>query len=264
MNQSPLRYPGGKTRACKLLFEIVNNHFSLENTEAVVSPFFGGGSFEFFLQNKYPHLEIYANDKFSPLITFWSYLKEDKDSLCDLLNHHLKNKLMKKELFLHLRQKVMDLQGLEQASAFFLINRCSFSGATLSGGFSQEASEKRFTASCIAKCKNINLQNVFFSNKDFEDFLENVTTQNKKTFLFLDPPYYLENKSKLYGNNGDLHEDFDHQRFYNCISSKTNWCLTYNDCPFIRNLYKNFKIIEVNWSYGMNKTKKSSEIVIIG
>ena len=32
----------------------------------------------------------------------------------------------------------------------------------------------------------------------------------------------------------------------------------------IRALYKGYKIIEVDWKYGMNATKKSSEIVIIG
>ena len=40
--------------------------------------------------------------------------------------------------------------------------------------------------------------------------------------------------------------------------------MTYNNCDYIRKLYKGYKIIETSWSYGMNKTKESSEIVIIG
>ena len=52
-NVSPLRYPGGKTRACKILDEIVNNYFDMTTDfDTVVSPFVGGGSFEFYLQNK--------------------------------------------------------------------------------------------------------------------------------------------------------------------------------------------------------------------
>ena len=39
--------------------------------------------------------------------------------------------------------------------------------------------------------------------------------------------------------------------------------MTYNDCDFIRNLYKSYKIFNAEWNYGMNKSKKSSEIVII-
>jgi DNA adenine methylase len=81
--------------------------------------------------------------------------------------------------------------------------------------------------------------------------------------MFLDPPYYLEKNSKLYGNNGDMHETFDHEKLYNILSNKKNWLMTYNNCDHIRELYKNFIILDVNWSYGMNKTKESSEIIII-
>ena len=82
--------------------------------------------------------------------------------------------------------------------------------------------------------------------------------------IFLDPPYYLEKASTLYGNNGDMHDTFDHDRLYKCLSKKKNWFMTYNNCDHIKNIYKDFTIIETNWSYGMNKSKKSSEIVIIG
>ena len=45
--KSPLRYPGGKTRACSILDEIINEKGF--DKSVVISPFFGGGSFEFFL-----------------------------------------------------------------------------------------------------------------------------------------------------------------------------------------------------------------------
>lgn len=46
-NISPLRYPGGKTRACKILDKILSENFEMKNVKTVISPFFGGGSFEF-------------------------------------------------------------------------------------------------------------------------------------------------------------------------------------------------------------------------
>ena len=61
-----------------------------------------------------------------------------------------------------------------------------------------------------------------------------------------------------------MHENFDHCKLFKCISKRKNWIMTYNNCEFIRNLYKSYKIIDAEWSYGMNKSKKSSEIVIIG
>ena len=145
---------------------------------------------------------------------------------------------------------------------YFIINRCSFSGSTLSGGFSLESSKKRFTLSSITRINNLNLDDFMINNLDFEEFINyNYKIDN---LLFLDPPYYLEKKSKLYGNNGDMHDTFEHNKLFECLSTKKNWFMTYNNCDFIKKLYKNFKIIEINWSYGMNTSKQSSEIVIIG
>ena len=155
-----------------------------------------------------------------------------------------------------------ETDNLRQSIMYFIINRCSFSGATLSGGFSVEASKKRFTKSSVDRVKKLDLTNYEFYNFDFEDFINKNDDVNN--LFFLDPPYYLEKNSKLYGNNGDMHETFDHNRLYKCLSTKKNWFMTYNNCDYIKNLYKDFEIIETNWSYGMNKSKKSSEIVIIG
>ena len=261
-NISPLRYPGGKSRACKILDEILNKNFQLEEFTTIISPFFGGGSFEFYLQNKYDY-NLIVNDKFKPLYNFWNQCKTNKNKLYEEVN---KNKNITKEKFKEYRENIMDLDSdLNQASYFFIINRCSFSGATLSGGFSQEASQKRFTQSSIDKIKDLDLSKLEISNLDFEEFIKN-SYKNKDTskcLMFLDPPYYLEKGSKLYGENGDMHESFDHKKLYKTIKNKKNWIMTYNDCEYIRDLYKDFKVIETSWSYGMNKTKESSELIII-
>jgi DNA adenine methylase len=44
---SPLRYVGGKTRACKVLGKILEDNFEMSSVSSLISPFFGGGSFEF-------------------------------------------------------------------------------------------------------------------------------------------------------------------------------------------------------------------------
>lgn len=202
-------------------------------------------------------MKILANDKFTPLYSFWNCCKNQKSELYEKLKEE---KTITKEKFSDYREKIMsESDELQQAFYYFVINRCSFSGATLSGGFSPEASQKRFTKSSIEKIKSLNLENVEISNDDFEIFLN----QNHDGLIFLDPPYYLGNKSKLYGNNGDLHETFDHQKLKQVLTNKTNWMMTYNNCEYIKKLYEDCLIIETSWTYGMNKTKESSEIVII-
>lgn len=260
LNKSPLRYPGGKTRACKILDKIFNEYFNNNEFEYILSPFFGGGSFEFYLQNKY-NFKLIVNDKFTPLYNFWKQIKLDKEILYTELN---KIENVSKDLFIEYRKTIMNLNDniLQQSIQFFVINRCSFSGSTLSGGFSKESSNKRFTKSSIDKIKKLDLTNVELYNEDFEDFINN-NMHNNNTLLFLDPPYYLEKKSKLYGDNGNMHNDFNHIQLFNVVNTKNNWILTYNNCNFIRNLYKDYLILDAEWSYSMNKTKKSSEIIII-
>lgn len=258
-NISPLRYPGGKTRACKIIDNILLEYFDITNFDTIISPFFGGGSFEFYLQNKYG-FKLIVNDKFIPLYNFWKQVKINKTILCDELR---KIKSISKEQFTSYRTTIMNLNDdiLQQSIQYFIINRCSFSGSTLSGGFSQEASNKRFTLSSINKIEELDFTNIEIYNDDFYEFINNFNISN--SLMFLDPPYYLENKSKLYGNNGDLHQDFNHELLCDLLNTKKNWIITYNNCEYIRNLYKDFIIIDVNWSYGMNTSKSSSEIIII-
>lgn len=259
-NISPLRYPGGKTRACKTLDLNLCQHFNVFDFENIVSPFFGGGSFEFYLQNKYGY-GIIANDKFAPLHNFWSICKIQPNELCSALHEIREN--LDKDKFLEFRKSIMaEHDELKKALMYFSINRCSFSGSTLSGGFSQESSKKRFTSSSISRIEKLNLERFEISNLDFEEFInQNI---GEKNLIFLDPPYYLEKKSRLYGKDGDMHEHFNHDKLYDCISTKKNWLMTYNDCSYIRKKYADFKILEAAWSYGMNKSKTSSEIIIIG
>lgn len=279
-NVSPLRYPGGKTRACKLLTEIIlENGIDLSEYEFLTTPFLGGGSFEFFLGNKYPNLTILANDGYPPLYNFWKTIKstEQRTTLTENLEKELGE--ITKEKFMEKRTALTSEdfeETLTNAIDYFIINRCSFSGSTLSGGFSKESSLKRFTQSSIDRIKALNLDKFEFYNLDFQVFMYTIglIPQEKKHFIFLDPPYYLEKGSKLYGTGGDLHENFDHDALWLLLLSYTSlnipWMLTYNDCPYIRDLYSSkstnlekIKILDVDWKYGMNKTKKSSEIVII-
>ena len=61
---------------------------------------------------------------------------------------------------------------------------------------------------------------------------------------------------------GDMHEGFNHAGLSELLKGRTDWILCYNDCQYIRDLYKDCKIEKVCWAYGMNSTKESSEVLI--
>jgi DNA adenine methylase len=236
-----LRYPGGKTRAIPILSKNIP-----DGTKTLVSPFFGGGSFELSTE-----MTIHANDLFEPLISFWSELKKDPERLVHDIHEKMKP-LITKEQF-----KAMKSAQKINAAEYFIINRCSFNGATFCGGFSNAAANGRLTESSLKRLLKVNLDRVTFSNMDCIDFLE----MHPGEFVYADPPYYITNY--MYGRDGDLHESFNHDRFANYIKGRSSkWLISYNDCKYIRDLYSNFNIISVSWSYGMNVSKKSSEILI--
>lgn len=259
---SVLRYVGGKTKlASKIIPQIERRSYDLS---LIVSPFFGGGSIEFILNKKYGS-KVIANDKFSPLINFWYQLQQNRQNLVEYIKE-VKSRI-NKDVFYQLRTQVLEwLQNKDEdkdlviASYYFALNRSSFSGSTLSGGFSSQSASGRFTKSSIDKLSKINLNDFSFYNLDFVDFLSFL---NNDIFIYLDPPYYLsKTTAKLYGVNGDLHENFNHNLLWQTLKTKPNWALSYNDCPEIRELYKDYEIINLEAQYSMNKSKKGQEILI--
>jgi DNA adenine methylase len=253
-NPSPLRYPGGKTRAIHIIYEYINEHFP--HRKQLLSPFFGGGSLELFLSvNGY---NVFGNDLFIPLYNFWI----TKQKACETLIAKLKeNMTISKDKFHELRNSIMtEPDNIKQATSYFIINRTSFSGATLCGGFSEEASKGRFTESSIKKLRECNVNSIVFSNLDCNKFIdEHPETTN--TIIYADPPYYIE--KFIYGKDGDMHENFNHVKFSETMLKRKDWIISYNDCEYIRKLYDGCRISTAKWSYGMNKSKSSSEIIIL-
>jgi len=263
-----LRYPGGKTRAIKSLIKILREENVDLVDKTVYSPFYGGGSFENHLLSYGLANRVIANDLFKPLYNFWTCLKTDPR----LLRLHVTRlhpitkeqfKSIQKKLNVYASNKVDDSAktDYEHAAMYFAVNRSSFSGSTLSGGYSKEAANKRFTRSSIDRILTYDLSKTEFHNCDFETFI-NIVPDGE--FMFLDPPYHID--SKLYGSKGDLHAGFDHVKLFNLLKSRTNWMLTYNDDDYILDMYEQITdavIYEAEWSYGMNKSKKSKEIVIV-
>ena len=163
---------------------------------------------------------------------------------------------------MHYRETIRDLTDpLEIATAYFIVNRCSFSGSTFCGGYSAEAAEKRLNASAIERVGKVDLSRVTFSNLDAIEFLrQNPETEN--TVVYADPPYFIA--TYIYGKDGDMHEGFNHAGFAEAIRKRKDWVLSYNDCPYIRELYAGCRIVTAEWAYGMdNGKKKASEIIIL-
>lgn len=252
---SPLRYPGGKTRVAKQLFEM------FPRFQEYREPFIGGGSVFFHAKTGANHGKYWINDANSDLYFFWHSVKNSVDELIDEVLV-LRNKFFGrgKELYDYLKQQSTSQPPLQTAVRFFILNRITYSGLTDAGGYSNESFEKRFTLSSITKLVEVSklLQAVEITNSDYSELL---SMHGTDVFLYLDPPYYSPRNSKLYGVNGSLHTEFDHYRFVKTVQNcKHQWLITYDDDPLIRELFKDYRIINWNLQYGMSQSNGSAKI----
>ena len=72
--KTPLRYPGGKSRACTKMDQYL---LKVSDSKEYREPFLGGGSVAIHITKKYPHLDVWVNDLYTPLYTFWTVLQDD-------------------------------------------------------------------------------------------------------------------------------------------------------------------------------------------
>ncbi len=143
---------------------------------------------------------------------------------------------------------------MKRAAGYYVLNRCSFSGSTLSGGMSP--AHPRFTITSIERIAQFNNPNFSVLQGDFSFSLQ----KHPGVFAYLDPPYLI--RSSLYGKKGDTHKNFDHRLLAGILSERKNWIMSYNDCAEIRNFYKKCHIISPEWKYGMSNNKNSKEVLI--
>ena len=243
--RSPLRYPGGKTRAVSHILPLIP-----ESERLICSPFTGGGSIELACVDQGRTVRGY--DVFKPLTRFWYYQIYSPQSLANLVKSYYP---LDKSRFSDLQKRLLTINDFDMAAAYYVLNRSSFNGTALSGGMSK--GHPRFTKTAIQRIRSFNVKGFTVERIDFKESIP----RNKDAFLYLDPPYL--NGEKLYGVKGDVHENFDHGHLRKLLGERGRWLLSYNDCPEIRGMYSGYEIRKAAWSYGMGNDKKSNEIIIL-
>lgn len=276
---SPLRYAGGKSKAVGLIL----SKFPTLREKKIVSPFFGGGSFEIALAKELG-FHIIGYDIFGMLVNFWKQVIERPNEFADelaklvptkeeytknrhiLLSHwetikpsdlHYKTK---KQLLLTEGEKTMlHTNELLQAVYYYYNMQLSYGPMFLGWPSSVYLKQRKFD-SIVDTIRNFKAGNIEVHCSSFED----VICKHKDDFLFLDPPYYLGNDSKMFKgmypncNFAIHHNGFQHERLRDLLKEhKGGFFLTYNDCPTIREWYSGFQQDFPSWqyTYGQGETR---------
>ena len=253
--KTPLRYPGGKSKAIKTL-----SPWFPKTISEYREPFIGGGSIAIEVTKTNPNIPIWINDLYVPLYNFWVQLRDRGEELSERVREEKQRTLDEgdkdkvtakaKELFNRYKEEIDTYDDFEKAVAFFIMNKCSFSGLTENSTFSQTASNSNFSlvgADKLAQFSKL-IKDWKITNLDYSEVMKE--NGSSDTFVFLDPPYDI--KDFLYGKNREMHKSFDHNRFaddvYNCVHK---FMITYNVNDKLKELYKNYNLKEWKLRYSM-------------
>lgn len=256
-NVSPLRYGGGKSLAVGYIIE----HLP-DNVKRVASPFIGGASVEIAIAKEL-EIEVVAYDIFDLLVNYWQIQINKPEELYQQLKKFKSNKQEYQQIknFLKTIWNKQDgllpnhLTDVELAAYYYYSHNLSY-GPGFLGWFSSIYNDERKYLSMLEKVRNFEVSNLQVHNQSFEYSIP----IHSDDFLYLDPPYFLGGDSKMFKGIYPMrnfpihHNNFDHQLLYELLKEhKSGFILSYNDCSWVRQTYKDFHIIEISWQYTMGQ-----------
>ena len=130
-----------------------------------------------------------------------------------------------------------EVTDVKRAAAFFKLIRYSYGSGCTSFGCQPFDVRKCFDAIWQASRR---LADTVVENKDFEALIRQYDRDS--AFFYCDPPYF-----QTEGHYEVVFRREDHKRLRDTLSDcKGKWMVSYNDCEFIRELYKGYEITAVS------------------
>lgn len=257
-----IKYYGGKGWIGKLL----NDYLPNDLPTTFIDVFVGGGNVVDKVYKHFPKCII--NDIDKNLINFYEVIKNGNiDLICKYFEEKRAStsfddlKIFREKLSEEVDDKMY------YAYMYFAMNQCGFSGKCYDTGTRDNyesflTKDIRHYLMPIKDC----LQYCEIHNKDYRDVIYS------GCMYYFDPPYAEVGQRNYYGYRGHNHSQFDHTEFRDFVNSiaKENFVLiSYEDSPFIRELYKDYNIVKVDKksvfyskSDKMGKSKETNEVLI--
>ncbi|MBU4299247.1 transcriptional repressor LexA [Patescibacteria group bacterium] len=274
---SPIRYAGGKSLAVGHVIELLP-----ENTKMVVSPFFGGGSIEIAI-SKELGIEVIGYDIFDILCNYWKFQLKKPELLYKKLKELKPNKKTFEKIRLILNdvwRKKIKLDPLTLAVYYVYNFNLSYGPGFMGWSSDIYLDETRYKR-MLERIRDFDPKNLKVECADFQKVIKN----RPNDFLYCDPPYYIGKDSKMFKGIYPMrnipvhHNGFPHEALRDLLKNhKGGFILSYNNCPIIREYYKEFQQFFPSWQYTMgqgetrigknriengdNHIKQSHEIII--
>ena len=260
-----LKWVGGKRQLLSEIMPLIN-----KNCSTYVEPFIGGGAVFFDLQPR----KAIINDYNEELINVYKVVRDSVDELITILDRHERNN--SEEYFYDIRaldrtQEFGCMSDVEKAARILYLNKTCYNGlyrvnsaGQFNSPYGKYKNPKIVNATTLkAMSKYLNNNKIDIRQGDYKDALKGL---RKGAFVYLDPPYMPISSSSSftgYTENGfgykqqvELKGECDKLRRKGISFLQSN-----SDCPEIRDLYKDYKIITVQARRSINSNaQKRGEI----
>jgi Site-specific DNA methylase len=202
---------------------------------------YNGDLYNFYHCVKYKHLQLLHELKFLPLCSRAEFVqlrtflagepppKVDLEAEQDVARRHF-SAVDAAELCDILTTRCQ-LGDVHRAAAFFKLNHMSY-GAGMTSFSARPCDLRRFYRQVSAAHER--LSGIILENKDFEGIIKQYDRPG--SFFYLDPPYVEAEGCYEVAFSQD-----DHYRLFEALCEvEGKWLLSYNDCKFVRRLYRRF------------------------
>src|SRR6266404_2401141 len=257
--QSPFRWAGGKSKMLQDILEQMAPMVPFH--KKFVDVFVGGGSVLLMMAEQYPNAELYCNDKFKWIASFWSVVSDTNDAN---LNQLLE--LMQAKPTIDLFNQLSGTPPtniVEEAYRGVFFNRCCFSGIVKldTNGYSVKSNpiggkdqKSKWTVDCrynikklrqkILACHELLKGRTYVECQDFSEY-QPLTETNYPCYA--DPPYF--DKGKMLYHEAMIPDE--HIKLAEILNTRDNWVASYDDVPAIRELYKDQTIVDLQARYSI-------------
>ena len=242
--KSPLRYPGGKFYALKHIMPYIQCVPHDEYRE----PFFGGGSV-FFAKEKVKYNII--NDLEEDIMDFYSFITDENQR--NQLIGMISGEIATKERHSQIKSWVPD-SDIEKVFRTFYLNRTSYCGIINmpAWGYAEGKSSPPKNWGKFIEDAARKLEDVQMFSSDFTEILTRPAL-GEKVLIYLDPPYYHADQKRAYTRPFVVE---DHIRVAQALRETNHYfCLSYDDCPEVRELYSWANINDVSWLYNTDNKR---------
>jgi len=245
--RSPIRFPGSKYQAIKYIVPFLEDIPHDEYRE----PFLGGGAI-FFAK---PLAETnWLNDIDEELIlTFKSMADKKKGKM-------LKEKVQKvkptKKLFERLKYCKPETE-IDIAFRYFVINRTAYSGIMHKPNWGYHPTKSVSPEKWPDRIEQagLKLQKAKITNLNYGEVVS-APAEGKKVLMFIDPPYFHADQKRAYRHSFKIK---DHLELANLLrETKHKFCLTYDNCEEVEDLYSWANIHEFTWRYHTANANKAT------